>query len=40
MDDQKQETVDFAYAIDCTGSMGGYIKQVQTDIDEVVSQMG
>ena len=37
---QETETVDFAYAIDCTGSMDPYIKQVKTDIDKVVSEMG
>jgi len=36
---QEQETVDFAYAIDCTGSMRSYIQQVRSDIDKVVSQM-
>lgn len=39
MDDQKQEEVDFAYAIDCTGSMGSYISKVQEDIRAVVSKM-
>jgi len=39
MADQKQETVDFAYAIDCTGSMSSYIQQVKSDIDSVVSEM-
>ena len=38
-DDEKKETVDFAYAIDCTASMSSYITQVKQDIDNIVTKL-
>eukprot|EP01084_Bolivina_argentea_P051298 94365_1 len=40
MAEEKQETVDFTYTIDCTGSMSSYIQQTQADIEKIVDEMG
>lgn len=39
MADSKEETVDFVYVIDCTGSMGSYIEQSKKDIQQMVNAM-